>query len=67
MDSKEAERITINMSSELAAYVKGQAIAELRTVSNMIAYMVEAYRRNHEGRDKTSAQRDTMPSSTPKR
>lgn len=41
------EGLTISLPADLAAYLREQATREVRTVSNMVAFMVECYRREH--------------------
>ena len=48
------ERVNVTLPPAVATYLRERAEAELRTVSNMTAFMIEEYRRNHETAGDTS-------------
>lgn len=57
------ERVNMTFPSTTAKYLRDRAAAELRTVSNMAAFMIEEYRRAHEEAGKTAPTGDTMKAS----
>ena len=46
-EAPSAERVSITVTSELAAYFRRQAVRELRSLSGMLAFALETYRQEH--------------------